>query len=164
MPLTGLAELRVAPAEIEHIQVQNCYYTLEIPDNGFDLPVFVDHNAGARGTIDIVNSVMPSFSPAKEITIPSHAPMTLAGITYYSNTLSTDDNPILTIQLLLNDYTGTIQIQGSTTGTTEWYDINDLYTFVNATETSGYTVEGYHPYMRLMFVSTNGSVDKILAR
>lgn len=164
LPLTGIAELRVAPAEIEHIEVQRCYYTMEIPDGGFDLPIFVDHSSGARGTIDIVNSIRPSFTKAKEITIPTHTAMIPGGITYFSDILSTDDNPILTIQTLTNDYTGTIQVQGSTTGTTEWYNIDDPYVYDHSTETNGYTFQGYHPYIRLMFVSSNGTVDKILAR
>ncbi len=164
LPLTGLAELQTAPAEIEHIDTQKCYYTLEMPDNGFDLPIFMDNNSGARGTINVVNSIRPSFTKAQEVSIPTHAPMTLAGITYFSSTLSTNDNPILTIQTQLNDYTGDIQVQGSTTGTQEWYDIGDPNVYVNSMDTEGYTFEGYHPYIRLKFVSTNGLVSKILAR
>jgi hypothetical protein len=43
---------------------------IRIPVNDFDFPVFVDQNAGARGVMNIVNSVLPSFVPSYEITIP----------------------------------------------------------------------------------------------
>ena len=33
--------------------------------------VFVDSNAGARGDMNIVNSVLPSFVPSQTVTIPT---------------------------------------------------------------------------------------------
>jgi len=52
---TGIAALMLDPGELEEIEAQKCYYTLEIPVGTFDYPVFVDQNAGGRGDMNIVN-------------------------------------------------------------------------------------------------------------
>ena len=74
LPLTGIAALILNPADLENIDPQKCYYTLEIPVGDFDFPVFVDSNAGARGDTNIVNSILPSFVPSMPITIPTGQP------------------------------------------------------------------------------------------
>ncbi len=162
--LNGLAEIVLTSSEIENVDTQMCYYSLEIASSGLDLPVFVNSEAGARGVIDVVDSVLPSFVPATEITIPSHAIPNNNTVTYFSSVLYTTDNPILTIQPYLDNYSGNIQIQGSTLPDSEWYNIGNVYTYLGNTETTGYTINGYHPYLRLQFVSTQGNITQILAR
>lgn len=164
LALNGLSELIVTSSEIENIDTQMCYYSLEIASAGYDLPVFVNSEAGARGVIDVVDSVLPNFVPAAEITIPSHPTPNASTETYYSSVLYTNDNPILTIQPYLDNYSGNVQIQGSTLPDSEWYNIDNVHTYLNSTESDGYIVNGYHPYVRLQFVSTQGNVTKILAR
>jgi len=68
---TGICALFLNAADLENIESQKCYYTLEIPVNEFDFPVFVDQNAGARGVMNIVNSVLPNFVSSYSITIPT---------------------------------------------------------------------------------------------
>ena len=82
LPATGIAALIVGPADIENIDTQKCYYSLEIPVGEFDYPVFVDQNAGARGDLNIVNSVLPSFIPSEAVLlftayddVPSNSPV-----------------------------------------------------------------------------------------
>lgn len=175
LPLTGLAVLNLNPSDLENIDAQKCYYTLEIPVGDFDFPVFVDSNAGARGELNIVNSVLPSFIPSMEITIPTGQPFPnlqqgnyeLPGNTqtYYSSTLETNDNPVLTFQVKYNDFSGNVAILGSTIVDNDWYIINAVETdTANLTDTKGYVVKGFHPYVRLQFVSDHGEVEKILAR
>jgi hypothetical protein len=122
LPATGICALILNAADLENIDSQKCYYTLEIPVNEFDYPVFVDQNAGARGVLNIVNSVLPNFVPSYEITIPTgqQFPNTSNSgsntLTYYSSVLSTNDNPILTIQTEYIEYYGNTIIQGSKIG------------------------------------------------
>ncbi len=119
LPITGITTLQLTIADIENIPSQYCYYSLEIPVNDFDYPVFVDANGGARGKINIVNSVLPAFVPAREITIPSHLPPTpnanIPNITYYSSVINTKEFPVLTVQTKYEEFTGNITFQGSTT-------------------------------------------------
>jgi hypothetical protein len=174
--LTGIASLYVNAADIEDIDAQRAHYSLEIPIGEFDFPVFVDNDAGARGDLNIVNSVLPAFIPSESISIPTGQPfpnldpnnspvnpLPNANI-YYSSVINTEDNPILTIQSTLTDYNGIVSIEGSTIVNGDWYPITTSNVYSNVTETEGWSVKGYHPYVRMVFTSNAGVVTNILAR
>ncbi len=175
LPLTGICALELNAAEIEDVPAQKAYYSLEIPVGSFDYPVFVDQNAGARGDMNIVDSVLPSFVPSANITIPTGQPFpnldqnnSVANAlpnanTYYSSVINTQDNPILTIQTSYVEFNGDVIVSGSTQPDTEWYPIT-TDTYANATDTFGYTIVGFHPFVRMEFVSNAGAVTNILAR
>lgn len=171
LPATGIAALFLNPADLAGIDAQKCYYSLEIPVGEFDYPVFVDSNAGARGDMNIVNSVLPSFIPSMPISIPTGQvfPNTNpegnsdSDLTYYTSVIDTNDSPILTLQAQYSDFYGNIVIEGSTIVDGDWYPIlTDTYTA--ETDTIGYVVQGYHPYIRMQFESNNGAVTNILSR
>jgi hypothetical protein len=170
LPVTGIATLDLNAADIEDIPTQKAYYSLEIPVGQFDFPVYIDQNAGARGDLNIVNSILPSFVPSEIVTIPSGQdfpntyPNTTSNYTYYTSVVNTQDNPILTIQTQYNEYEGNIVIQGSTIPDGEWYTIVESDNYSNISETKGYTINGYHPFVRLQFNSDQGIVSNILAR
>jgi hypothetical protein len=170
---TGIAALILNPAELEDIVPQKCYYSLEIPVGDFDFPVFVDSNAGARGDIQIVNSVLPSFVPSYEVTIPTGQPFpnlnpnsnaNSNAQTYYSSTIETNDNPVLTLQTQYAGYYGNMAILGSTIVDNDWYVIDTDVNLANVSETRGYVIKGYHPYVRMQFESNVGIVTNILVR
>lgn len=173
--LNGIAALIVNAADIEDIDAQKAHYSLEIPVGDFDYPVFVDQNAGARGDMNIVNSVLPAFVPSSNITIPTGQPFPNVDSnnsiqnalpnanTYYSSVINTEDNPILTIQTSFHQYNGDVGIEGSTIVDGDWYPITTAV-YANNSNTQGYTVHGYHPYIRMVFTSNTGAVTNILAR
>lgn len=172
LPATGLAYLYLNAADLEDIDPQKCYYSLEIPEGQFDFPVFVDPAAGARGDINIVNSILPSFVPSQIVTIPTGQPFPNLSPngsipnanTYYSSYINTQNNPVISIQARYTDYNGNVVIQGTTNQQgTDWYDI-ETFEYDELTDTKGYTVHGFHPYMRLCFSSNAGVVTNILAR
>ena len=122
-------------------------------------PVFVDDNAGARGVINIVNSILPSHVPAQAITVPSHIPPRRNdpqdGRVYYSSVINTTDVDSVTVQSQFLDFTGNIQFQGSTLQDFSiYYDIGQSDEFsnsgilsnvsiVNATQPEGNATVGY---------------------
>lgn len=173
VPLTGIASLVLNASDIENIIPQQAFYSLEIPVGTFDFPVFVDQNAGARGDMNIVDSVLPSFVPSQPVSIPTGQPFpnlnpnsnsNSNSQTYYSSVISTDDNNILTIQAQYVDYVGNVIIEGSTIVDGDWYPIT-ANTYSNTTsDTKGYVIRGFHPYIRMQFVSNTGAVTNILAR
>ena len=114
--------------------------------------------------IEIVNSILPSFVPATDVTIPSHIVPNNSVETYYSSVINTSDNPVLSIQNYFEGYSGNVQVQGSTVPNAEWYNIGNAYSYLDSSESDGYTINGFHPFVRLKFVSTQGDVTKILAR
>ena len=173
LPVTGICALIVNAADIEDIDPQKAYYSLEIPVGEFDYPVFVDQNAGARGVMNIVNSVLPSFIPSYTVSIPTGQPFpninpnanaNSNSQTYYSSVISTDDNPILTFQTQYDQYYGNVIIEGSTIVDGDWYPITTDTNLANVTDTKGYTIKGYHPYVRMQFVSNTGAITNILTR
>jgi len=176
LPATGIAYLQLNAAEIEDIPAQKCHYSLEIPVGEFDYPVFVDPAAGARGDINIVNSVLPSFVPSEIVTIPTGQPFpnldsnnSINNVlpnanTYYSSVINTEDNPILTIQAHLHEFNGEVSIEGTfSSSLSDWYPIT-TEEYLETTETVGYTIKGYHPFVRMVFTSNTGIVTNILAR
>lgn len=176
LPLTGISYLYLSAADLEDIDAQKCHYSLEIPVGEFDFPVFVDPAAGARGDINILNSVLPSFVPSQIVTIPTgqpfpnldpnvnaNNPLTNAN-TYYSSIINTQDNPILTISTKLDGYNGDVSIEGTCNQLlTDWYPIT-TESYEDKTATTGYTIYGYHPFVRMVFTSNAGVVTNILAR
>lgn len=172
LPATGIAALVLNAADLEDIDAQQAHYSLEIPVGEFDFPVFVDQNAGARGDMNIVNSVLPAFVPSSEISIPTGQPFpnlnpnansNSTANTYYTSVINTEDNPILTLQARYTDFYGDVVVEGSTIVDGDWYPITTA-TYSNVTDTMGYTVKGFHPYIRMQFASNVGVVTNVLAR
>ena len=171
LPATGIAALELNPADIAGFDAQKCYYSLEIPVGAFDFPVFVDQNAGGRGDLNIVNSILPSFIPSMPVSIPTGQVFpnnnsngnSDSNLIYYTSVITTSDSSVLTIQAEYSDYYGNIAIEGSTIVDGDWYPIFDD-TYEEVTDTKGYVVEGFHPYIRMQFESNAGFVTNILAR
>lgn len=175
LALNGLAVLTVNAADIEDISAQKAHYSLEIPVGEFGFPVFVDQNAGARGDMNIVNSVLPAFIPSANVTIPTGQPFPNIDSnnsiqnalpnanTYYSSVINTENNPVLTLQTSFYQYNGDVTVEGSSIVDADWYPITtDAYS--NNSATQGYVIQGYHPYIRMVFTSNTGAVTNILSR
>lgn len=168
--LTGIASLYVNAADIEDIDAQKAHYSLEWPSGDYGFPVFVDQSAGARGDMNIVNSVLPAFIPSETVTIPSGQPfpninnyINSNDTVYYSSVIKTEDNPILTIQTHYDQFYGNVAVLGSTIVDADWYPI-EWHNYANTSDTYGYVIKGFHPYIKLQFTSNSGAVTNILAR
>ena len=170
----GRAKITITAEESTYFQAQPASWSLQVSSGVLNQAVSTDDYSGARGTIDIVNSVFPAFNASQILTIPSQAPDSSV---YYSSTVTTDGSALTTFQLDTVQYTGTIAVQGATdatANTVEWYDIpfedlktNDTVselTFIDETVRRGINVQGYHPYIRLEFGISQGNVDLITYR
>jgi hypothetical protein len=171
---SGRAKVTVTAEETQHFQEQPASYSIEISSGVLDQAVFTDDQAGARGTINIVNSVFPAFTASQVLTVPSQAP---AGNVYYTSTVTTDGAPLTTFQLDTANITGNISVQGATAATSntvEWYnvsfedlktgDVIDQLDLTSSTERLGINVEGFHPYIRLALNFSTGELAEILYR
>ena len=121
--------------------------------------------------MNIVDSVLPSFVPSSFITIPTGQALPNIGnssgntnLVYYTSVINTEDNPVLTIQTKYEEYYGNVTILGSTIVDGDWYVISEDNELDNITETRGYTIHGFHPYVKVEFTSNAGAVTNILAR
>ena len=170
----GRAKVTITQAETQTMQAQPASWSLEVSSGVLNQAVFTDDYAGARGDIDIVDSVFPEFVASQELTIPSQAPD--SGI-YYSSTVTAEGSKLTTFQIDPVLFTGTVSVQGATdaeSNTVQWYDVpfEDLRTgntvdhldLVLDSHRLGINVEGYHPYIRLEFSISHGNIDQILYR
>ena len=172
LPLTGIASLNTSAADLFPISPQQAYYSLSIPVNNGNYPVFVNQNASARGDINVVDSVLPSFVTSSVVTIPtgqafpnlsSEDQYVDSTYEYFSSPIGLNGGSILTIQASYYEYNGNVTIEGSCQPDSDWYPImNNTYDAI--TDTIGYTVQGFHPFVRMAFESNSGAVTHILSR
>ena len=164
LPLTGIATLTVLESELLEIDAQLASYSLEITEGNLNLPIFTNSEASARGTIAIVDSILPKHTPSIEVSIPSHGNVSNTGTTYYSSVIGRTGSSVTTIQTTLSEYSGNITFQGSTEVDVNYYDITSLNGYSNESATIGTTLEGYHPYIKIQFYSTAGNVSNVMVR
>ena len=164
--LNGIVQLDTNVTDIIDIESQYCHYSIEMSDGNTDLPVFVDHNSGARGKLQILDSVLPDFVPSNLIRVPNHQLPTRTGpaITYYSSVFSAREGFNVTAQVYFDNYSGTVQVQGSSVADVDWYDIENPTTYDSQMDCDSFNITGFHPYMRFKFVSTGGDATQIYTR
>jgi hypothetical protein len=168
LPLTGIAVLKLLDTDLSSINAQMACYSLEIKTHGSilaGLPIFTDSNSGARGKIEILNSVLSDFVPSLSVSIPNHPlPGRNTPASFYSSVFSPTTNAF-TIQLMYEDYSGTMSVQGSTEQDGGWYDLADPNSYTLQNGSVSYTMDyGIHPYIRCQFEATAGDVSTILVR
>lgn len=157
---TGLAKITVSEDTLDSIDAQVANYSVERSSGVLSEPVFVDDDASARGFVDIVDSVYPSFVSSSTLTIPdqgSNAPS-------YTNNISTEESQ-LTFTVLPNSFVGNIQPQGATDSTDGlWYDIGNAVSYANSSARDYFNITGWHPYIRLQINTTSGNLSEITYR
>jgi hypothetical protein len=146
------------------IDAQIGSFSLDLVEGNLVLPIFTNSEADARGVCQIMDGILPKHVPSTNITIPSHGEVSNTGNTYYSSVLGLNGSSKITLQAKLSNYSGNINILGSTTVDADWYTIESLGNFTTETNTFGTTINGFHPYIQLQFTSTGGNVENILAR
>ena len=164
LPLKGLANLTITQAELMEIDAQIGSFSLDIVEGNLVLPIFTNSEADSRGVCQIMDGVLPKHVPSTSVTIPSHGEISNSGTTYYSSVLGLNGSSKITLQTQLSNYSGNINILGSTDVDSNWYTVEALGNFTAETNTLGTTITGFHPYIQLQFTSTGGTVAHILAR
>ena len=170
----GRAKVTIPAADTLAFEAQPASWSIEVSSGVLDQAVLTDEYAGARGMIDIVDSVFPTFVASNDLTIPDQAPDSTI---YYTSTLYTDGTRLTTFQLDPVAFTGSVRVEGATTDgdvDSEWYDIDfqDLESgntvgslhFADSSRRTAINVEGFHPYLRLSLDITDGNVDVITYR
>lgn len=170
----GRAKVTITAADTTQLPAAPASWSIEVSSGVLNQAVFTDDYAGARGDIDIVDSVFPAFVASQELTIPSQAPDSSI---YYSSTLTTDGTRLTTFQIDPAAFTGSIRVEGATASADtdqEWYTIpfQDLTTgdtvdslhLVASDRRLGINVQGFHPYLRLELDITDGNIGLISYR
>ena len=175
LALKGLAELDVDSTDLLPVDPQQCFYSLEVGEGSSSYPAFVSPDAMAKGIVNVVDTIYAKHRPSIPIAMPSHPNPISTGITFYSSEYSTLDqtlfNDQFTIQMKLENFTGNVVVQGSTSQAAYWYNIKptNTNTAVNSysenSDAVAFFIEGYHPWVRIEFNDvSSGNVSNILIR
>ena len=158
----GKAKVTVTEAELDDVSAQKAHYSLERKQSSSSVynPGFVDDNAGARGVVEILDSVMPLHTASRAVTIPAHGNAT----TYNSSTWNGNDQGLQTLQYTPSSFTGNLQVEGAVDDSGQWYDVGSTVT-LSASSTTGYiNINGFHPYLRLNIEETSGNITDVKIR
>ena len=177
---TGRAKVTLSAEQLLEIQAQPANYSITRTSGNLTEAVFTNAQAGARAPVDIVNSVMPTFVPSSELTIPTlelSNQLQYGGTSYgqypggsywngnpnggsywnsYNNTeyfssFIEPRSPVTTIQYDLIQYTGTIKAQWAENYQSLWYNVTESTTHLNETGTFHLNILGWYPLLRLAF-------------
>jgi hypothetical protein len=177
---TGRAKVTLSAEQLLEIQAQPANYSITRTSGNLTEAVFTNAQAGARAPVDIVNSVMPTFVPSSELTIPTlelSNQLQYGGTAYgqypggmywngnpnggsywnsYNNTEYFSSyieprGPVTTVQMDLIGYTGTIKAQWAENYQSLWYNITESTTYLNQTKTIYMNIIGWYPLLRLAF-------------
>jgi hypothetical protein len=177
---TGRAKVTLSAEQLLEIQAQPANYSITRTSGNLTEAVFTNAQAGARAPVDIVNSVMPTFVPSSELTIPTielSNQLQYGGTSYgqypggmflnanpnggsYYNSYNNTEyfssfieprGPVTTVQMDLIGYTGTIKAQWAENYQSLWYNITESTTYLNQTKTIYMNIIGWYPILRLAF-------------
>ena len=139
----GQTKLVLTEEELDKIIPGNMSFSIEqTANNNLYEPVYVDDSAGTRGVIEIVDGILPLANNSSVLTIPEGqtAPPIISSI------LNTDAVDTFTFQLIMDNYTGSIVVEGATDTDNQWYEIQTE--IVSESNLLIFNVFGYHPYVR----------------
>jgi hypothetical protein len=168
LPVTGLSSIVINSDELNNINTQQCYYTLELEDSSNRYAVYVDSAGRNRGVIVIGDGVQPAHRASLPVEVPSRPLVaSTSNVTYYSSSFTSQKKRSFTVQCKYENFTGQTYLEGSTIS--DFSIPYDITTPTVYSLTNGYSgsevlqVEGYHPYVRLVIVN-EGTVDSDLNR
>lgn len=159
----GQAKVTVLASEILDVVAQPANYSIEVYSTTTDSfeAVFTDDNAGARGTVNIVDSVYPQFEPSPELTAPvqiNHPKQYRQGnatVVYHTSEVATNGKDTVTFQLDFDQFTGNILAQGTNIPPTMpnhgWTDIGNTRVYIDQNARDHINVVSNYLYLRLQF-------------
>lgn len=153
----------------------NYKYSIQLIDEeGLITMLFVDQNTDARGWIDFRDDLLPK--PSETIEIIEFTPISLSlsepawttGALKGNSQAGYSDN-ISTISIQMNNFTGSVILQGSldiqpSEDSNNWFDIglSPQPIYSNYTGTDAFNFEGNYQWIRIYYTQTSGSIEKIL--
>lgn len=145
----GRAKVTIGRDELAHMDAQPASWSIERISGDLKEPVYVDDYAGARGYIDVVDSVYPQFTPSGTMTIPTHGYVDVGNPNrVHTSEIYSNDRSLVTFQLDFDRFTGNIKAQGSDTLLGPWYDIDQQYEYDNTSTRDHINVQGRHGWLR----------------
>jgi hypothetical protein len=150
-PSRGRVKVVIDSSDTDRLIAQPASYSILRTQGNYTEAVYVDDAAGARGDINIVDSVGPKPLPSKHLTIPDiYGPPgdSQGQAEYFSSEVL---NPLFTttFQLYIDTYTGTIKFQGKQDDELEWTNASYSYEYQAESGWKVYEVTGYYDRLRV---------------
>lgn len=180
-PVVGRVKVTISAEESLLLPSDPCSYSIERESGNLGEAVFVDDQAGGRGTIDIVNSVFPEFVPSQTVTIPDiygpqeysfynnnqlldrsqprSFPSSGIDIERYTSHVPTNGQSLTTFRLSMLNFTGNIKAQYASDYQSPWYDEGPVFRYQNQSNAVLINVEGYYSLIRLAVNQFSGDLD-----
>lgn len=175
----GRVKVVLDNADTINITAQPGSYSIERTAGDYVQAAYVDANSGARADCNIVDSILPSFVPSRELTIPTiygkaqqlvpgptnwpdwalyPQPVNTTQLTeFYSSQIPTNGQALTTVKMDLDHFTGTVKFQAAQDYESVWYDVTQSWEFLDETSTQYFNVIGFHPLIRAAFNNSLGS-------
>jgi hypothetical protein len=157
---------------------QPASYSIQRAAGNYVQAVFVNADSQARADCNIMDSVLPTFVPSSELTIPTiygkeeqvqpgptswpdwalqPQPQNSTMITeFYSSHIDTSHQNLTTIKMDMDHYTGTVKFQAAQDYESVWYDVTENWNFLDETSTQYFNVIGFYPLIRACFNNSQG--------
>jgi hypothetical protein len=164
LALNGIAILELDRDMLEEVSAQVCNYSLTISDTDTEQPIFLGKDSDSNGTIEVVDGIVPPFIPSVKVTMGNRPFLTPTMQVEFTTSSVSTTNDNFTVQMQYEDFSGTVQFQGSTLVDSDWYNIGDVMNCTNITDARYYNLTGFHPYFRIKFFRTTGDVSNIYLR
>ena len=185
-PVVGRVKVTILAEESLLLPSDPCSYSIERMSGDLGEAVFVDDQAGGRGTIEIVDSVFPEFVPSQSVTMPDiygpqeysfynnnqnlpdwalprSFPSSGVDIERYTSHVPTNGQSLTTFRLSMLNFTGNVKAQYADNYQSPWYDVGPVFQYQTQNTPVLLNVEGYWPLIRLAVNQFNGNVNSQIA-
>jgi hypothetical protein len=185
-PVVGRVKVTIEAEESLVLPSDPCSYSIERISGNLGEAVFVDDQAGGRGTINVVDSVFPEFVPSQTLTIPDiygpqeysyynnnqnlpdwalprSFPYSNIDIERYTSHVPTNGQELTTFRISMQNFTGNIKAQYADNYQSPWYDVGPVFQYRTQNDPVLINVEGYYPLIRLAVNQFNGNINSQIA-
>ena len=152
-PTKGRAKVVISSRETDGLLAQPASYSIIRAQGNYIEAVYVDDNAGARGDLNIMDSVAPKPIASQHLSVPTiyGPPGDSQGQAQYYSSEVLQPSFNTTFEMLLDVYTGTIKFQGKQDDELEWVDASYSYEYAAESGWKVYSVTGYYDRLRIAF-------------
>jgi hypothetical protein len=187
-PTIGRAKLVMEDSDSIGLDAQPASYSITVsqPLGSYTQAVYVDAYSQARGQVNIVDSVDPTFVPSKEVTIPTvygpdiypapnvnsgrpawalpqTAPQPYTPPRQYSSQVDNPTGDFHTFALKMDHFTGNVVVQAASNYQGPWADVSDSLAYYSESKTKFINVAGYYNLLRLAINTYGGEINGIQA-
>lgn len=170
----GLASLVIPAADF--IGVPEGYYRFAMytVEDGVEQIIYTDTNDNAKGVIELIDDVYPTFKDTQETTTFFNDGLKMISTVFDGSADTIKSRSLHTIAIYYNGFTGTVNIQGDlseqpSSSDGDWFDLtpNVVYdkdiVVNNETGIQAYVVQANVNWLRVIYTGT-GTIDKIQVR